>query len=87
MPVLATVATKSGGCIARVKTWPNVEIVTVAIANRDRLPEELVGQVQVWCDVGSDLFSGRRRRVHVTGQPAAMPPSTTSLSRARHRRR
>jgi nucleoside-triphosphatase len=41
--VLATVAAKGGGFIAGVKARPDIEIVTVTAANRDRLPDELAG--------------------------------------------
>jgi nucleoside-triphosphatase len=43
--VLATVAAKGGGFIARVKARPDVETVTVTTANRDRLPDELARRV------------------------------------------
>jgi len=44
VPVLATVAAKGGGFITQVKARPDVEIVTVTTANRDRLPDELASR-------------------------------------------
>jgi nucleoside-triphosphatase len=44
VPVLATIAAKGGGLIAQVKARPDVEIVTVTAANRERLPDELAGR-------------------------------------------
>jgi nucleoside-triphosphatase len=41
-PVLATVALKGGGFIAEVKRRPDVEIMEVTRANRDRVPEQIV---------------------------------------------
>jgi len=46
VPVLATIAAKGGGFIAKVKDRPDVEIVTITTANRDRLPDELVHRIQ-----------------------------------------
>jgi len=48
VPVLATVAVKGGGFIAQVKARPDVEIVTVTMANRDRLPDELAVRIEGW---------------------------------------
>ena len=39
--VLATVALKGGGFISEVKQRPDVEQLTVTLANRDRLPDPL----------------------------------------------
>jgi len=44
VPVLATIAAKGGGFITQVKARPDVEIVTVTAANRDRLPDELASR-------------------------------------------
>jgi hypothetical protein len=44
--VLATIAAMGGGFIAGVKTWPDVVIVVVAQANRERLLGELIRRVQ-----------------------------------------
>jgi nucleoside-triphosphatase len=41
VPVVATVAAKGSGLIAQVKVRPDVEIIEVTVANRDRLSEEL----------------------------------------------
>jgi len=42
-PVVATVAGKGAGLIAEVKARPDVEIVEVTHANRDGLPDTLIG--------------------------------------------
>jgi nucleoside-triphosphatase len=44
VPALATIAAKGGGFITQVKARPDVEIVTVTAANRDRLPDELASR-------------------------------------------
>jgi nucleoside-triphosphatase len=46
-PVLATIAAQGGGFIAGVKARPDVEIVEVTAANRDRLPDELVRRIHL----------------------------------------
>jgi nucleoside-triphosphatase len=46
VPVLATVAAKGGGFIGQVKTRPDVEIATVTVENRDRLPQQLAERLQ-----------------------------------------
>ena len=46
VPVLATIAIKGGGFIGRVKMRPDVEILTVTVGNRDRLPQELAERLQ-----------------------------------------
>jgi nucleoside-triphosphatase len=46
VPVLATIAVKGHGFIARAKGGPDVEICEVTPANRDRLPDELVRRIQ-----------------------------------------
>jgi nucleoside-triphosphatase len=48
VPVLATIAAKGGGFIAEVKVRPDVEIVTVTLANRDCLPDGLIRRIQAW---------------------------------------
>ena len=48
VPVLATIAAKGSSFIAGTKARPDVEIVTVTAANRDRLPDELVRRIQSW---------------------------------------
>jgi nucleoside-triphosphatase len=45
-PVLATIAVKGGGFLAQIRARPDVEIVTVAATNRDRLPDELVRRIK-----------------------------------------
>jgi len=45
VPVLATIAAKGGGIIARVKERPDVEVISVTIANRDELPGVLAGRL------------------------------------------
>lgn len=42
VPVLATIAAKGGGCIAQVKGRQDVQLVSVTMENRDRLPGELL---------------------------------------------
>jgi len=46
VPVLTTIAAKGGGFIASVKDHQDVEIITVTAANRDQLPDDLVGRIQ-----------------------------------------
>jgi nucleoside-triphosphatase len=46
VPLLATIAAKGSGLIAKVKDRLDVEIVTVTAANRDGLPGELVHRFQ-----------------------------------------
>ena len=48
VPVLATIAAKGEGFVAQVKARPDVEIVEVMAANRDRLPDELVCRIHSW---------------------------------------
>jgi len=45
VPVLATIAAKGGGLIARVKERPDVELIKVTAANRDELVGVLVGRL------------------------------------------
>ena len=42
--MLATIAAKGGGLITQVKARPDVEVVTVTAANRDRLPDQLASR-------------------------------------------
>jgi hypothetical protein len=44
--VLATIAAKGGGFIAQVKSRPDVQLITVRLNNRDRLPDELAHRFQ-----------------------------------------
>ncbi|MFH1742755.1 MAG: nucleoside-triphosphatase [bacterium] len=41
IPVIATIAAKGGGFISEVKSLPNVNMVQVTPANRDKLPEQI----------------------------------------------
>ena len=43
-PVVATIAAKGGGFIARAKERPDVELIEVTHANRDTLPSDLAGR-------------------------------------------
>ncbi len=42
VPLLITVAAKGGGYIARIKTNPEAQLITVTPANRDGLPDRIV---------------------------------------------
>lgn len=53
--VLATIAAKGGGLIARAKVRPDVELLVVSAANRDALPGEIVAR---W-PLGGNPGSGR----------------------------
>jgi nucleoside-triphosphatase len=44
-PLIGTIALRGGGFIAEVKERPGVELRPVSIANRDRLPEVLRGEL------------------------------------------
>ncbi len=46
VPVLATIAAEGDGLIAKVKARPDVQIIEVTLANRERLPEELARRFQ-----------------------------------------
>jgi len=45
VPVLATIAARGGGLIARTKERPDVEVIEVTGANREGLPGALVGKL------------------------------------------
>jgi nucleoside-triphosphatase len=44
-PVVATVASKGAGFIAEVKARPDVEVLEVTSANRDRLSQQMSGRL------------------------------------------
>ena len=41
VPLFATVARKGSGLIRKAKCWPNVELITVTLSNREQLPVDL----------------------------------------------
>jgi nucleoside-triphosphatase len=47
VPVLATIAARGGGLIARAKARPDVEVLHVSAANRDDLPEAIAHRLTV----------------------------------------
>jgi nucleoside-triphosphatase len=47
VPVLATIAMKGGGLIARAKAQPSVEVLRVSAVNRDDLPDVIAARLSL----------------------------------------
>ncbi len=47
LPLLGTIARSGGGFIAHVRARPDVELIEVTVANRERLPAQLAARLQL----------------------------------------
>jgi len=54
LPLLGTIGKAGGGFIAEVKARPDVELIEVTLANRDRLPAQLAARLS-WSAEGQNL--------------------------------